>query len=227
MDPDSSASGRTLYIAVYGEGVFKSTDGGATWEPRNSGLGDNLNAWEITRSPDGTLYLVVAYNTRFENARLLPELDHGELYRSADGADHWESVPLPERVRFPNSLTLDESNPDRLYLSSWASITGGNPGTDGGVHVSEDSGRSWKPIFDPTAFVYGLAVDHRHPGRLYINTFQNAAWRSDDSGESWKRILGYSFRWGHRPVIDPHDPEKIYLTTFGGSVMHGTPRVAE
>ncbi len=54
-----------------------------------------------------------------------------------------------------------------------------------------------------------------------INTFDSAAFRSDDRGESWQRLKGYNFKWGHRPVVDPNRPGMLFLTTFGGSVFYG------
>ena len=55
-------------------------------------------------------------------------------------------------------------------------------------------------------------------GRLYCNTFNRAAYRSDDYGKTWKKIKGYDFHWGHRVVVDNNDPENIYITTFGSSM---------
>ena len=68
-----------------------------------------------------------------------------------------------------------------------------------------------------------LLTDEHHPGRLYCNTFNKAAYRSDDYGKTWKKIKGYDFHWGHRVVVDNNDPENIYITTFGSSVWHGKP----
>ena len=62
-----------------------------------------------------------------------------------------------------------------------------------------------------------------HPGRLYCNTFNQAAYRSDDGGKTWKKIRGYDFHWGQRIIVDQHDPEQVYITTFGSSVWHGIP----
>ncbi|MBN2290263.1 MAG: hypothetical protein JXQ83_13095 [Candidatus Glassbacteria bacterium] len=237
MDPRSPAGGRTLYIAVYGKGVFKSTDDGKSWEEKNNGLGENLNAWELVVAGDGTLYLVITHNTRVEDGRVQPELMNGEIYRSTDGAGTWEKVGLPAGTRFPNSLAVDQQDPQRLYVACWASMNkgdymarGGPQGivaSDGGVLVSGDGGASWKSVFDKKAYVYAVTPDNRHPGRVYLNTFHNAAFRSDDYGESWKKIRGYDFRWGHRVVIDNNDPEMVYVTSFGGSVFHGPPVAGE
>jgi hypothetical protein len=64
-------------------------------------------------------------------------------------------------------------------------------------------------------------VDPKNPQAIYACGFDAAAWRSDDAGATWKRIRGYTFKWGHRVVPDPADPAMIYITTFGGSVWHG------
>ena len=237
LEPDSPANNRTLYIAVYNKGVFKSTDDGNSWEKKNRGLGKNLNAWELVIADEGTLYLVITHNTQFENGRVLPELLNGELYRSTDKAETWEKINLPRKVRFPNSLCVDPDNPRRLYVACWAGMMKGDYGryddpqaiveSDGGVFASEDGGETWKSIFDKKAYVYAVTADPGNPGRLYLNTFHNAAFLSADYGSSWRKIEGYRFRWGHRAIVDKHNPEMIYLTSFGGSVFHGRPVVGE
>jgi len=66
-----------------------------------------------------------------------------------------------------------------------------------------------------------VTVDPRNPDVLYACGFEHSAYRSADRGETWKRIRGYNFKWGHRVIPDPGDPRMIYITTFGGSVWHG------
>ncbi len=51
--------------------------------------------------------------------------------------------------------------------------------------------------------------------------FGTGVWKSTDNGKAWLRIPGYNFKWGHRPVFDPHNEGMLYLTTFGGSVYYG------
>ena len=240
LEPESPVEGRVLYATVYGSGVYKTADGGASWELKNEGLGQDLNVWEISRDALGRLYLVISNDIIYDDRSGNRKLVYGELYRSTDGAGHWERIALPEKVHFPNSVTADPADPQRLYLSSWASLTAGDYGgrppwpapaglddpvieAEGGVVLSEDGGATWRQIFDSAAYVYGLAVDPVRPGRLYVNTFQNAAWLSEDSGKNWKKIKGYDFHWGQRVFADPQEKDKIYLTTFGSSLWHGHP----
>ncbi|MFH1068159.1 MAG: hypothetical protein V1794_00940 [Candidatus Glassbacteria bacterium] len=214
LDPDSPRDSRTLYVCGFGKGVFKSTDGGANWQLANNGIGPNLNAWRITRTPDGKLFLLVARGLEGR------EVVDGALYLSTDGAATWQPVALPEGVNAPNDLVYDPTQPEVMYLSLWPSTVDGRE-KFGGLLRTEDGGMSWRRVFREDAHVYAAAVDPDNPNTVIINTFDSAAFRSDDRGETWHRLKGYTFKWGHRPVFDPHNQGMLYLTTFGGSVFYG------
>jgi hypothetical protein len=69
--------------------------------------------------------------------------------------------------------------------------------------------------------VYDVTLDPRNPDRMYACGFDQGVYRSDDRGETWRRIRGFNFKWGHRVVPDPADASRIYVVTFGGGVWHG------
>lgn len=221
LDPKSPKGRRTLYATAFGRGVYKSTDNGRSWALRNAGLAaDPRNqpfAWRLTLAPDGALYLVVA--RRSERGKI-GDADDGALYRSTDGAGHWQKLSLPAGTNGPNGLAVDPTDPRRLYLAAWG-VTHPEGDTGGGVFLSTDAGAHWRPVLGEAQHVYDVTVDPRDPTRLYTGGFDQAAFRSSDRGETWQRIRGFNFKWGQRVVPDPTDPAKVYVTTFGGSVWHG------
>jgi hypothetical protein len=221
LDPRSPEGRRTLYAAAFGRGVYKSTDGGGTWTLKNAGLADDPRhqpfAWRVTLAKDGALYLVVA--RRSERGRI-GDADDGALYRSTDGAERWQRVPLPAGTNGPNGLTVDPADPKRLYLAAWG-VMRPDGDTGGGIFLSTDGGATWRNVLSDSQHVYDVTVDPRDPSVLYACGFDQAAFRSTDRGETWSRIRGFNFKWGQRVVADPSDASKIYVTTFGGSVWHG------
>ncbi len=238
LDKKSPVGNRTLYTSVYSKGVFKSTDDGKTWNLKNKGIEENTCAFEVTLADNGNLYLIVSPTPAYKNGKKGREFFPGDVYKSTDGAENWSKLNMPAGLLFPNGICIDPQNPNRVYLACWADIdlsdlvggdvvkaTGGNQSLDmkGGIFLSEDGGNTWKSIFDEDQYVYDVTADKHHPGRLYCNTFNRAAYRSDDYGKTWKKINGYDFHWGHRVIVDNNDPESIYITTFGSSVLHGKP----
>jgi len=221
LDPASPAGARTLYACGFGRGVYKSTDDGKTWTLKNTGIeGEKPFAWRLTRADDGTLYLIVARRSDGDYG----QGGDGALYRSRDGAEHWEKMSLPENVNGPMGLTLDPRDNRRMYLSAWGQGRPLSVDIGGGVYLSTDAGTTWKPIFQESQHVYDITVDPKNPDVIYACGFEAGAWRSDDAGATWTRLRGFTFKWGHRVVIDPVDPSMIYITTYGGSVWHGPAR---
>jgi len=218
LDPSSPVDARVLYVTGLGKGVFKSTDGGRTWALRNEGLpGPEPFAWRLARDKAGALYVILA--RRSEDGSMGTAQDGG-LFRSRDGAEHWEAVTLPKGVNGPNGLAIDADDTNRLYLAAWGrNLPDGAAG--GGIFLSTDEGGSWRNVLSRDQHVYDITPDPRDPQILYACGFESSAWRSTDRGETWSRIRGYNFKWGHRVIPDPRDPHHIYITTFGGSVWYG------
>jgi photosystem II stability/assembly factor-like uncharacterized protein len=210
---------RVLYVSGFGRGVYKSSDGGHTWALKNTGITqEEPFAWRLARASNGTLYVVIARRSEdgsFGNA------GDGALYRSTDGAEHWQPVSLPEGTNGPNGLAIDPRSPDRLYLAAWARASGEH-GDGGGIFLSEDAGKNWKQVLDKDRHIYDVTVDPQDPNILYAAGFESSAWRSADRGLHWSRIPGFNFKWGQRVIPDPLHRDEVYITTFGGSVWHGS-----
>ena len=219
LDAKSPASSRVLYVTGFGRGVYKSMDGGKSWKLKNTGISQkDPFAWRIARDNKGTLYLLVA--RRSEDGSIGTDGD-GAMYRSTDGAEHWSPVTLPQGVNAPNGLAIDPQDANRVYLAAWARATGQH-GDGGGIFLSEDAGKSWRQILDRDRHVYDVTIDPRDAKILYAAGFESSAWRSTDRGQHWTRIPGFNFKWGYRVIPDPEDERKVYITTFGGGVWHGS-----
>ena len=218
LDPKSPAESRTLYVCGFGKGVFKSTDGGRSWTLKNDGLeGSEPFAWRMAADSRGRLYLLVA--RRSEDGSIGTPRD-GALYRSSDGAGHWEKLPLPAGSNAPNGLAIDPSDASRLYLASWGRRAASGD-TGGGIFLSTDGGATWRSVLDKDQHIFDVTLDARKPEVLYATGFESSVWKSVNRGESWVRLKGYNFKWGQRVFTDPIDPKMIYVCTFGGAIWHG------
>ena len=219
LDPTSPENARVLYVTGFGRGVYKSSDDGKTWRLKNEGITQKQPfAWRLARSSQGDLYVLLA--RRSEDGSIGNAGD-GALYRSTDGAEHWQPVALPEGTNAPNGLAVDPNSPDRLYLAAWGRAKGVH-GDGGGIFLSEDGGKSWKQALDKDRHIYDVTIDPADPNIVYAAGFESSAWRSADRGLHWTRIPGFNFKWAHRVIPDPIDHNKIFITTFGGSVWHGS-----
>ena len=219
LDPTSPPNARVLYVAAFGRGVYKSVDGGKSWKLKNAGITQKEPfAWRIVRDSRGTLYLLVA--RRSEDGSIGTEGD-GAIYKSTDAAENWSRVMMPEGSNAPNGMAIDPGAPDRIYLAAWARAKGEH-GDGGGIYLSVDAGKSWTRVLDRDRHVYDVTLDPRDARILYASGFESSAWKSNDRGESWTRVPGFNFKWGHRVIPDLEDSKKIYITTFGGGVWHGS-----
>lgn len=221
IDPQSNKTSRTLYACAFGKGVYKSVDGGKTWVQKNNGIeGKEPFAWRIwKREKDGTLFLVVC--RRSEDGNIGNDQD-GAVYRSNNGAESWTKITLPAGTNGPMSIEFDPKNTSRLLLSAWgrSSKEPNSPDIGGGIFLSKDDGKTWVQVLNKDQHIHDITFDSRN-GTFYACGFESSAYRSEDQGETWKRIKGYNFKWGKRVDLDPRDSEKIFVVTFGGGVWYG------
>ncbi len=221
LDERSDKDNRVLYACAFGKGVYKSVDGGRSWQQKNVGItGEEPLAWRITQRPsDGALFLVVC--RRSEDGSIGNAGD-GALYRSDDGAESWVKISLPDGANGPMSVVIDTRDEQRMILGTWGRRTSDTftPDIGGGIFVTNDGGVNWHASLTSDQHIHDITYDHRKDA-YYACGFNGSAYRSTDRGDSWQRLRGYNFKWGKRVEPDPRDPNKVYIITFGGGVWHG------
>ena len=214
----------------YGDGVYKTEDGGATWN--NMGLKESRQIGMIAIDPRNTDILYVAA----EGSIWGPGGERG-LYKTTDGGVTWNKVLDISENTGINNVVLDPRNPDIIYATSeqrrrhvYAKIGGG---PESAVYKSKDAGKTWEKIMKGLPSVHiggmGLAISPVNPDVLYlIMEAQGDAggfFRSVNRGASWEKMSSHhsSGQYYNEIFCDPVDIDKVYsvetrsqVTTDGG-----------
>ncbi len=207
----------------YGDGLYKSTDGGASF--KKVGLDNSEHIGKIQIHPDDsdTVY-VAAQGPLWSSGG-----DRG-LYKTTDGGKSWEKILDVSENTGINEVHMDPTNPDILYASAyqrrrhtWVLIDGG---PESGIYKSTDAGASWKKINrglpGGDKGRIGMAVSPIDPEIVYAVVEaaegKSGFYRSGNRGESWQRMGDYvsgSPQYYQEIVACPHKLDRIYsLDTF-------------
>ncbi len=218
VDPNSSQGNRTLYAAVFGQGVYKSTDDGGTWTNKSSGLGasSNMRVSRVLLHPDGTLFAMVT-------ARLADgsfQSDGVGLYRSTDGGDSWTRITNAPLLLWPKDFQVDPSDSNVIFVGAADANN-----DQGGLYRTKDGGATWEQVARFCREHFGAYFHPTRSGWVYATTCEcnpdHSLWLSKDGGDTWEPFETFPFAATQRVQFDPDDPDVIHVTTFGGSVFKG------
>lgn len=218
VDPHSPNASRTLYASVFGDGVFKSTDGGGSWKLASDGLADTQNrrVCRLQLHSDGTLFVLVT-GKKDRNGRWAAGAG---LYRSNDGAQSWEKVNPSQEFAWPKDFIVDPVNSRITYVGACDA----NGQEQGGLWRTTDAGTTWKRLLRKGSEHFGAYLHPRHPGWIYATLTEgprdSGLWLSKDDGDTWTP-MNLPFSNAMRVSFDPSDDGVIYVSTFGGSVWKG------
>ncbi len=218
VDPKSPKGNRTLYAAMFGEGIFKSTDDGKSWQRKSGGVGSQQDR-RVTRvqlCSDGTLFALVT--ALRENRKFVSE--GPGLYRSRDGGEHWEIANASQPLKWPKDFAVDPADSRHILI---AAADAGDE--SGGLYATRDGGKSWSRILRKGPQHFSAAFSPYHRGWIYATLTEGAPgpalWLSKDDGATWMPFESLPHRNAQRIAFDPADPKTIFLTTFGASVLRG------
>jgi len=239
----------TARSSYWGDGVYKSLDGGETW--KHMGLKETHHIGRVVihpKNPD--IVYIAAMGHLFS-----PNKERG-VYKTEDGGETWEKVLyINERVGVVD-LALNRQNPDVLYAAAyekdrfpWHFEAGGE---ESGIYRTEDAGKTWKRLSKglPQGKIgrIGLDIYRSNPNIIYAvveNTnmrppteeeasrdrergiepekreIGGEVYRSEDAGETWKKMNSVKDNVGGKAAysfnqirVDPNNDQKVYVTSI-------------
>ena len=208
----------------YGDGVYRSTDGGKTWI--HLGLEDTRHIARIRVHPENAdLVYVAALGHAFG-----PNSQRG-VFRSHDGGKSWDKVLFLSEEAGAIDLSLDATNPRILYAAMWEahrtpwSLVSGGPGS--GIYKSTDGGDSWQELTGNPGLPQGLkgrigiAASPARSGRVWatVESEDAALYRSDDAGATWEKVSDnqdiQGRPWYYQHIFaDPQDPDTVWVLNY-------------
>ncbi|MGS2725606.1 VPS10 domain-containing protein [Psychroserpens sp. BH13MA-6] len=185
------------YFGATGGGIWKTLDGGRTWENISDGyFGGSIGAITVAKSDPNVLYAGGGEKTVRGNV----SSGYG-IWKSVDAGKTWTSAGLKNSRHVPR-IAVDPTNHNIVYAGVLGNIY--KPTSDRGVYKSVDGGKTWnKTLFaNEHAGVVDLLIDPTNPRILYASTWRvqrtpyslssggegSALWKSTDRGETWQEI---------------------------------------
>ena len=218
----------TVFVAALGNvyapnpdrGVYRSHDGGTTWQ-KVLFKNDDLGAIDLAFDPvDSKIVYATLWNVRRPPWFIYaPANGPGAgIFKSIVGGSTWKEISagIPIEGRGHIGIAVAASNRNRLYAVVDAK--------DGGVFISNDSGSTWtrlssdKRLWDRGWYFEKISVDPKNPDVVYV--MNTSVYRSTDAGKTWTAIKGapggddYHQLW-----INPDDPKRMIVASDQGAVV--------
>jgi len=225
IDPNTP---NKLLVAVGGHpygpnperGVYRSTDGGKTFE-KVLGKDDNIGAWDVILDPTNAN---VAYASLWESREFPWENGHadgtgGGIYKSTDGGKTWTQLTKGLPPMTQASLAVAPSNPKRLFAAV-------RTPEDTKFYGSDDAGETWTYVETDTRPTLRIAsgdlgdiqFDPKNADIIYVASI--VTWRSTDAGKTWKAFRGAPGGDDYQNIwINPSDSNIMAVSSDQGAII--------
>lgn len=213
----------------YGDGIYKTTDGGLNWTKMGLENSERIGNIHINPNNSDEIYVAVL-------GKLWGDSEDRGVYKTTDGGKNWNKILYVNPKTGCADLEMDPTNPNILYASMWEfrrtawSFESG--GENGALYKSTDAGKTWNKIHNglPKGKLgrIAIATAPSNTNILYATVESekaetNGLYRSEDAGNSWKH-LNKDFELTIRPfyfsriVVNPKNPDIIVKAGLTGSI---------
>ena len=213
------------YMGTAGGGVWKTNDGGQTWENISDGFfGGSIGAIAVSESDPNVMYVGEGEETVRGN------VSSGKgVWKSTDSGKTWQFIGLRQSEHI-GRIRIHPTDPNRVYVAAMGNLW--KPNKQRGVFRSENGGKTWEKILfeSDEAGAVDLILDPNNPRIIYANTWEikrngyrmdsggpgSKLWQSTDGGDHWKELtqkpgLPKSV-WGISGVtVSPLNSNKIWV----------------
>jgi photosystem II stability/assembly factor-like uncharacterized protein len=214
---------QAYFVGYTGGGVSKTDDGGLTWHNVSDGFFKvgSIGDIAVSESDPNVVYVGTG-----EHAIRGVMTSYGDgVYKSVDGGKTWKNIGL-QNTRHISDVVIHPNNSDIVYVAGQGTAHGPNP--DRGIFKSTDGGQTWRKVLfvNDSTGASSLSMDMKNPRILYAATWQHrrlpwkiesggngcAIWKSNDGGETWKKINeGLPAQMGKIGVsVSKANPDRVY-----------------